>query len=76
MMIPAGLPGYERYNCSPDLRPQLDIGACVSLAIPALQLHLRLHDFLMGIHLSAWFYIHLTQYFRNVTECQHYFRMH
>lgn len=53
MVIPAGLPGYERSNPLGSDSHSTGIGACLLLDIPELQVHLRLHDFFMGTS-SFW----------------------
>ncbi|KAJ6625576.1 hypothetical protein B0H10DRAFT_1782666 [Mycena sp. CBHHK59/15] len=49
MVLPAGLPGYERSTSSHDAASSHSpgIGACFLLDIPELQVHFRLHDFFM-----------------------------
>jgi hypothetical protein len=48
--LPAGLPGYERHDSSQGSSPaDFDVGACLVLATPALQCHIRLHDIFMGM---------------------------
>lgn len=44
-VLPAGLTGYEK-ECTDETG--IDVGQCVLLDIPDLQLHLRLHDYFMG----------------------------
>jgi hypothetical protein len=46
-LLPASLAGYETmdFNATED---NLPLGASAILAIPELQLHLRLHDYFMG----------------------------
>lgn len=50
IMMPAGLPGYERTCTSPDDEALNDvgIGPGLLLSLPELQLYLRLHDYYMG----------------------------
>ena len=43
--MPVGLRGYESDQPG-DLEG--DIGACVMLALPEMQIHLRSHDYYMG----------------------------
>jgi len=45
VVAPAGLPGYET---SDDSRADDNIGPCVMMTFPELQVHLRLHDYYMG----------------------------
>ena len=45
VVMPAGLRGYESDQPG-DLEG--DIGTCVMLALPELQIHLRTHDYYMG----------------------------
>ncbi|KAJ7287460.1 hypothetical protein C8J57DRAFT_1431026 [Mycena rebaudengoi] len=52
MVIPAGLPGYERSNPLGSDSHSTGIGACLLLDIPELQVHLRLHDFFMELSLN------------------------
>lgn len=52
--LPAGAPGYERGPArdDPDHNEQdSDIGACVVLSVPLLQVRMRLHEFFMGMYL-------------------------
>lgn len=50
MIIPAGLPGYESYNVKETHNlDNIDMGACAVLVMPDLQLHLRTHDYFMGM---------------------------
>ncbi|KAF7361830.1 hypothetical protein MVEN_00527500 [Mycena venus] len=51
MVIPAGLPGYEGAVHEEPLH-NAGIGSCVLLDIPELQVHFRLHDFLMELSLN------------------------
>jgi hypothetical protein len=46
LILPAGLPGYEASSDANDRN--IGIGACVIVAVPELQLQLRLHDYYMG----------------------------
>jgi hypothetical protein len=49
-MLPAGLTEFERVHESQDKRDaQMGDGACVLLTVPNLQLHLRTHDYFMGL---------------------------
>lgn len=45
MVLPAGLLGYERDR---SITSDVDMGQCILLDIPDLQLQLRLHDYSMG----------------------------
>jgi hypothetical protein len=47
MVVPAGLPGYER-SVRDEAPHNAGIGSCVLLDIPELQVHFRLHSFFMG----------------------------
>ena len=47
MILPAGLRGYERDDDT-KLDGPADIGTCVMLAMPELQLYLRTHEYFMG----------------------------
>ncbi|KAH9858939.1 hypothetical protein C2E23DRAFT_880346 [Lenzites betulinus] len=51
MVLPAGYPGYEKY-CSEERSPPEDLGPCLLLSIPALQLHLRTNDYYMEMSLN------------------------
>ncbi|KAJ6593973.1 hypothetical protein B0H19DRAFT_1365929 [Mycena capillaripes] len=51
MVVPAGLPGYER-SVHDEALPNAGIGSCVLLDIPELQVHFRLHDFSMELSLN------------------------
>ncbi|KAL4251310.1 hypothetical protein ABKN59_005668 [Abortiporus biennis] len=54
MVIPAGLPGYEAYNLNEAYNlDEIDIGASLILAFPALQLCLRTHEYYMDMSLNA-----------------------
>jgi hypothetical protein len=49
VILPAGLPGYERPNSDQSqTADDIKIGACVVLDIPGLLLQFRLHDYFMG----------------------------
>ena len=50
ILLPAGLPGYERVNPAQYETPSnVGVGACVILTLPELQLQFRLHDYYMGM---------------------------
>ena len=54
VVLPAGAPGYERGPAKdePGHNEQgSDIGACVVLSVPLLQVRMRLHEFFMGMNL-------------------------
>lgn len=48
MVLPAGYPGYEKYYNGQDPNSPEDLGPCLMLSLPALQLHLRTNDYYMG----------------------------
>lgn len=48
VVVPAGLPGYESVS-DWDTPGEHGIGPCLLLHVPELQLHLRLHDYFMGV---------------------------
>ncbi|KAJ7096249.1 hypothetical protein C8R44DRAFT_371827 [Mycena epipterygia] len=53
MVLPAGLPGYEKSSSLRDEAfPNPGIGSCVLLDMPELQVHFRLHDFFMELSLN------------------------
>ncbi|KAJ7647262.1 hypothetical protein FB45DRAFT_987066 [Roridomyces roridus] len=54
MVIPAGLPGYEKSDLGSinDPLPNPGIGSCLLLDIPELQVHFRLHDYFMELSLN------------------------
>lgn len=56
MMLPAGLPGYEKHYAERDQNPlDVDHGRCVLLNIPDIELQLRLHNHFMGTAASRCF---------------------
>ncbi len=52
MVIPASLRGYEMESDDADKGPP-DIGTCVMMAMPELQLQLRTHNYYMGMSPSG-----------------------
>lgn len=48
MILPAGYPGYERFSAEHAHNSPEDLGPCLFLSIPSLQLHLRSNDYYMG----------------------------
>jgi hypothetical protein len=51
-ILPARLPGYEKAHL---IRPELDVGAHVALAMLEVQVYLRSHDYFMSKSLSFLF---------------------
>ena len=50
MIMPAGLPGYEIYSLTEAYNlDNINIGECMVLRIPSLQLQLRTNEYYMGI---------------------------
>lgn len=51
MMLPARLSGLETRPglIDGELADDIDVGECVILTIPGLQLHFRMHDYYMGL---------------------------
>ena len=54
IVIPAGLPGYEKFIVEQAHNSPEDLGPCLSLSLPALQLHLRTNDYYMGMSLRVY----------------------
>lgn len=51
--LPAGAPGYEKGPATDDPSPpdsDSDIGACLVLTVPLLQVQMRMHEYFMGKH--------------------------
>jgi len=72
MMLPAGLPGYETSDPAQNPAPgDMGVGACLILAIPEFQLHVRLHDYYMGT-INQYSRLYATDHkIRNVTQPGH-----
>ncbi|KAI0829807.1 hypothetical protein BC628DRAFT_1477689 [Trametes gibbosa] len=51
IVLPAGYPGYEKF-CSEERASPEDLGPCLLLSLPKLQLHLRTNDFYMEMSLN------------------------
>ena len=49
IVVPAGFPGYEKYIEEHAQNSPEDLGPCLLLSLPALQLHLRTNDYYMGM---------------------------
>ncbi len=49
MILPAGFPGYEKYNVEHAHDSPEDLGPCLVLSFPAVQVHLRTNDYYMGM---------------------------
>ena len=72
IIVPAGLPGYDKTCTATVGEDPTGIGPCVILSIPELQLQLRLHDYYMGTtkfkrRRCSTHYIH-----RNESQLRHY----
>ena len=48
MILPAGFPGYEKWIAEYAHDSPEDLGPCLMLSLPSLQLHLRSNDYYMG----------------------------
>lgn len=48
LVLPAGLPGYEKYRAEQNDDVQQDLGPCLKLGLPSLQLFLRSNEYYMG----------------------------
>ena len=48
MILPAGYHGYEKYNQEHAQNSPEDLGPCLMLSLPMLQLQLRTNDYYMG----------------------------
>ncbi|KAL6305048.1 hypothetical protein BKA93DRAFT_731948 [Sparassis latifolia] len=54
IVLPTGLPGYEMYTSERAFTPDPDdIGSCVVLSVPMLQLQLRTNDYYMEMSLNV-----------------------
>ncbi|TBU47302.1 hypothetical protein BD309DRAFT_511415 [Dichomitus squalens] len=51
--VPAGFPGYEKYTIEHAHNSPEDLGPCLMLSLPALQLHLRTNDYYMEMSLNV-----------------------
>lgn len=49
LVMPAGIVGYERSCTGAKDDDDAGIGAALVLTIPEIQVHLRLHDYFMGM---------------------------
>ncbi|KAI0358672.1 hypothetical protein OH77DRAFT_1587674 [Trametes cingulata] len=52
MVLPAGYPGYEKHTSEQERTSQEDLGPCLMLSMPSLQLHLRTNDYYMEMSLN------------------------
>ncbi|KAI0743929.1 hypothetical protein C8Q80DRAFT_1355680 [Daedaleopsis nitida] len=52
MILPAGYPGYEQYNTEYAHNSLEDLGPCLFLSLPSLQLHLRSNDYYMEMSVN------------------------
>ncbi|KAI0762082.1 hypothetical protein BD413DRAFT_680921 [Trametes elegans] len=52
MVLPAGYPGYEQYSSEQAQSEPEDLGPCLMLSLPELQLHLRTNDYYMEMSLN------------------------
>lgn len=50
VVMPAGLPGYESFSDNAAKRSEVDLGSCVVLQVPDLQLQLRTNNYYMGTY--------------------------
>ncbi len=48
LVLPVGYPGYEKYFSGAEQTAPEDLGPCVLLSLPTLQVHLRANDYYMG----------------------------
>ncbi|KAG7440025.1 uncharacterized protein BT62DRAFT_646663 [Guyanagaster necrorhizus] len=53
VILPAGLPGYDRSCTTKGHSDEICIGPCLVLDIPELQLQLRIHDYFMDLSLNT-----------------------
>jgi hypothetical protein len=49
VVAPCGLLGYEKTCIDENLEPAKNIGPCVCLSLPQLQVTCRVHDYFMGL---------------------------
>ncbi|OSD07084.1 hypothetical protein PYCCODRAFT_793525 [Trametes coccinea BRFM310] len=52
IVLPAGHPGYEKYNDDQPRASSEDLGPCLMLSLPQLQLQLRTNDYYMEMSLN------------------------
>ncbi|KAI0705009.1 hypothetical protein C8T65DRAFT_728083 [Cerioporus squamosus] len=52
MILPAGFPGYEKYSVEHAHNSPEDLGPCLVLSFPGVQLHLRTNDYYMEMSLN------------------------
>ncbi|RDX54978.1 hypothetical protein OH76DRAFT_1397305 [Lentinus brumalis] len=52
MMLPAGFPGYEKYSVEHAHDSPEDLGPCLVLSFPAVQVHLRTNDYYMEMSVN------------------------
>ncbi|OBZ68136.1 hypothetical protein A0H81_11866 [Grifola frondosa] len=53
MVLPAGLPGYETYSADQSNSTDSDLGSCLMLFMPEIQLQLRTCDYYMEMSLNV-----------------------
>lgn len=58
IVVPAGLPGYEKCIAEYVLNSPEDLGPCLMLSLPTLQLHLRTNDYYMGVFYNCTMEVH------------------
>ncbi|KAK0212569.1 hypothetical protein DFS33DRAFT_1370154 [Desarmillaria ectypa] len=68
VILPAGLPGYDRSCTTQDGSDEVRIGPCLVLNISELQLQLRMHDYFMGQLNFHVFRVYLSLNIGNMTS--------
>ncbi|KAI0665956.1 hypothetical protein C8Q78DRAFT_985325 [Trametes maxima] len=53
MVLPAGYPGHEKHHDDEEQNTPEDLGPCLMLSLPSLQLHLRTNDYYMEMSLNV-----------------------
>ncbi|KAI0645908.1 hypothetical protein C8Q79DRAFT_910949 [Trametes meyenii] len=53
MILPAGYPGHEKHHDEEEQSSPEDLGPCLMLSLPSLQLHLRTNDYYMEMSLNV-----------------------
>ncbi|KAI0633565.1 hypothetical protein C8Q77DRAFT_1157760 [Trametes polyzona] len=53
LVLPAGYPGYEKYSSEQEQTSPEDLGPCLLLSLPTLQVHLRTNDYYMEMSLNV-----------------------
>ncbi|KAI0368271.1 hypothetical protein BV20DRAFT_969313 [Pilatotrama ljubarskyi] len=53
MVLPAGMPGYEKHSSEQERTSPEDLGPCLMLSLPSIQVHFRTNDYYMEMSLNV-----------------------